>query len=97
MIKDAQGRKWFMRFRQYQQGWQWNARCGSVNLIQSSAETLYATKAAAVAAAERAITSSDAVATAKEFWRRVVGRGSECQLTADDVEAIRRAAAGRRR
>ena len=26
MIKDAQGRKWFMRFRRYRNGWHWEAR-----------------------------------------------------------------------
>jgi len=25
MIKDTKGRKWLMRFKQYRQGWHWDA------------------------------------------------------------------------
>jgi hypothetical protein len=89
MIKDAKGRKWFMRFKQYQTGWQWNARCG--NHGQSSGAELFATKALAEADARRVIPSRDVVAIARELTRCLMLRGSECQLTADDIEAIVRA------
>jgi|GraSoiStandDraft_17_1057272.scaffolds.fasta_scaffold1317181_2 hypothetical protein len=89
MIKDAKGRKWSMRFKHYQEGWQWDARCG--NHGQSSGENLFATKALAEANARHSIQSFDAIAAGGEYFRRLRKRGSECQLTADDHKAIARA------
>jgi hypothetical protein len=85
MIKDAQGRKWFMRFKQYREGWAWEARFGSRNgnQGQSSVET-FATKALAEEDARREIPSYDAVAQMQEFFRRLKLRRTECQLTAED-------------
>jgi hypothetical protein len=90
-IEDAQGRKWFMRYKQYRDGWQWNARHG--NHGQSSGSQLFRTKALAAEDARRSIQSHDAIASTAEFFRRVAKRGSECALTPEDHEAIRRAAA----
>jgi hypothetical protein len=75
MIKDAKGRKWSMRFKQYQQGWQWDARWKYHG--QTSGMTLFKTKALAEEDARRTIQSGDAVAAAEEFFRRLRKRGSE--------------------
>jgi hypothetical protein len=71
MIRDAQGRKWHMRFRQHRGGgWEWEARCRSENLGWSCL-TLFATKTAAEADARRVIPSRDvaAAANALEIFR----------------------------
>ena len=52
MIRDLKGRKWFMRFRQWRNGWSWEAECG--NSGQASDRT-FKTKALAEAAARKAI------------------------------------------
>lgn len=91
MIRDKQHRKWMMRFKQYQHGWQWNAEWKSFGL--SSGEQLFATKALAEADARRSIQSHDAVAQTQEYFRRLAMRGTECQLTPEDHEAIRQAGA----
>jgi hypothetical protein len=88
MIKDAQGRKWAMRFKQYSDGWQWNARWK--NLGQSS-DALFPTKVLAEDNARRFIQGHNAVAHAAEFWSRVAKRGSECRLTPEDIKAIQQA------
>jgi hypothetical protein len=89
MIRDAQGRKWRMRFKRYQQGWQWEARHGGYG--QSSGMRFFATKALAEADARHTIQSRDAIAASREYFRRLARRGSECQLTAADHKAINRA------
>ena len=89
MIRDTKGRKWFMRFIKYQQGWQWNARCG--NIGQSSGENLFKTKALAEADARSDIQGHDAIAHGGEYFRRLQLRGSHCQLIAEDHKAIARA------
>jgi hypothetical protein len=89
VIKDAKGRKWFMRFKQYRNGWYWEARRG--NAGQSSGFDLFATKALAEADARRVIQGRDAIAATQEYFRRLMQRGSECRLTADDHKAIARA------
>jgi hypothetical protein len=90
MIRDAKGRKWFLRFKQYQQGWHWDARHGGQGM---EAGKCFETKALAQADARRAILSCDHIAESQEYIRRLLMRGSECQLTAEDHEAIARAAA----
>ena len=85
MIKDAQGRKWFMRFKQYRNGWHWTARHDDFG--QEAGRT-FPTKAEAVADAERTIQSHDAIAQGKEYFRRLAERGSERRLTPEDYEAI---------
>jgi hypothetical protein len=87
MIKDAKGRKWFMRFKRWRNGWTWEARHG--NLGQETGQT-FKTKALAEDDARRSIQGHDAVAQASEVWRRVMKRGSFCQLTAADHKAIAR-------
>jgi hypothetical protein len=89
MIKDAQGRKWAMRFKQYDRGWGWEARCG--NHGQSSGMNLFATKVLAANDAYRTIQGRGAIAVGREYFRRLSERGSECRLTPEDLEAIQRA------
>jgi len=89
VIKDTQGRKWFMRFRQYRNGWHWEAR--HENLGQEGG--MFETKALAEADAYDVIRSRDAVAGMQEFFRRLRQRGTPCQLTSEDREAIARAGA----
>jgi hypothetical protein len=94
VIKDAKGRKWAMRFKQYQQGWQWDARLGSRdgNTGTSSArENFFETKAAAEDDARRYFETHDVVALTKEFFTRLAKRGTVCRLTAADQKAIGRA------
>ena len=93
MIRDAKGRKWFMRFKQYQQGWKWEARhdnCGQ----GCGWDEFFATRALAEEDARRTIAGSDAIAQSAEFFRRLELRGGvECQLTDADHKAIARAGA----
>jgi hypothetical protein len=35
MIKDTKGRKWFLRFKQYREGWAWDAKCRGMGLSKS--------------------------------------------------------------
>ena len=79
-----------MKFNQYRTGWQWYARCGSYG--QSSGLNLFATKAAAEADARRTIHGRDAIAVRAEYSRRLMKRGTPCQLTAADHKAIALAA-----
>lgn len=65
MIKDAKGRKWFMRFKRYRQGWHWDARHG--NCGQSSGRRFFKTKALAEADARRVIPSHDAIAIGAKY------------------------------
>ena len=88
MIKDAQGRKWFMRFKQYRNGWHWEA--WHKNAGQEAGQ-MFKTKAAAEADARRIIQGHDAIAQMREYSSRLRKRGTECQLTAADHEAIMRA------
>jgi hypothetical protein len=90
MIKDAKGRKWFMRFKQHQTGWYWEARHG--NSGQASTQG-FETKALAEDDARRSIQGRDAIAAMAEHFRRLRKRGSECRLTAADRKAIARAGA----
>jgi hypothetical protein len=92
MIKDAEGRKWFMRFKQYRRGWYWEARHG--NAGQGSGQG-FKTKALAEDHARRVIQGHDAFAHAKEYFRRVRERGAPCQLTTEGHEAITRAGANK--
>jgi hypothetical protein len=69
MIKDMQGRKWFMRFKRYRQGWRWEARHG--NHGQSSGMRFFQTKAHAETDARRQLQGRDAIAAAAEYLRRV--------------------------
>jgi hypothetical protein len=89
MIRDAKGRKWFLRFKQYRQGWHWEARCG--NYGQESGLNFFASKALAEDDARRSIQSRDSIAESSEYLRRLMTRGTECQLTAADKKAIREA------
>jgi hypothetical protein len=68
MIKDPKGRKWFMHFRQYQNGWHWEAGCGNAG---QAAGQMFATKALAKADAISVIQGHDAIAEAGETFRRV--------------------------
>jgi len=92
MIKDAKGRKWFMRFKQYREGWHWDARNYDGGSGIDSGFQLFPTKAAAEDDARHYIQSEDHVAISREYARRLTG-GSICSLTPEDHEAIRRAAA----
>jgi hypothetical protein len=92
MIRDAKGHKWFMRFKQYREGWRWDAHSECGGGCIDSGWQLFPTKAAAEADARRYIQSCDHVAYAKEFTRLLILRGTECRLTPEDHEAIRRAA-----
>ena len=97
MIRDAQGRKWFMRFRHYKNGWWWQARCDPrKSNLGLEANAMFKTKALAERDARTSIQSKDHVAEMAEFFRRLNKRGSECQLTREDVKAIERAGANRR-
>jgi hypothetical protein len=91
MIRDAKGRKWFMRFRQYREGWHWSAlnKDGGGGV---DAGECFPTKALAEEDARSYIQSRDNVAYAQEYMRRLCMRGTECRLTAEDIEAIDRAA-----
>jgi hypothetical protein len=90
MIRDSRNRKWFLRFKQYKQGWSWEARCGAHG--QGSGFNFFATRALAEADARRSIQSGDAIASGKEYFRLLKMRGGmECQLTAEDWAAIERA------
>jgi hypothetical protein len=88
MIRDAKGRKWFMRFKQYREGWAWDAMHGGQGI---EAGQCFPTKALAQADAQRAILSCDHIAESREYIRRLQLRGTPCQLTAEDHEAIRAA------
>jgi hypothetical protein len=92
MIRDAKGHKWYMRFKQYRDGWRWDARseCGRGGIDSYDP---FPTRVAAEDDARRYIQSWDHVAYAKEYTRLLRLRGSECQLTPEDHEAIRQAAA----
>ena len=90
MIRDAKGHKWFMRFKQYREGWNWDA-CNYDGGGGITSFKLFPTKADAEADARRSIQSCDHVAYAKEFARRLILRGTECSLTPEDHEGIRRA------
>jgi hypothetical protein len=80
-----------MRFKQYREGWQWTATHDGHGI--TSDLKLFPTRAAAEDDARRCIQSCDRIAYAKEYGRRLVMRGSECSLTPEDHEAIRRAGA----
>ena len=69
MIEDAQGRKWSVRFKHSPYGWRWDARHG--NHGQQLTGTPFATKDEAEADARQRIQSHDAIAAAKEFFRRL--------------------------
>lgn len=92
MIRDAKGHKWYMRFKQYREGWNWDAHNKDAGGGITSFE-LFATKALAEADARRSIQSCDHVAYCKEYTRRLLMRSRECSLTPEDHEAIRLAAA----
>jgi hypothetical protein len=90
MIKDGKGHKWSVRFKEYQNEWYWRARCDGYGF---EAARMLETKALAETDARQVLQSHDALAQAQEFSRRRRMRGSPCQLTDEDREAIR--AAGR--
>jgi hypothetical protein len=88
MIRDTKGRKWSVRFKQYREGWHWEARHGGQGI---DAGECFPTKALAQDDARSFILSCDHVAQSQEFIRRIIERGTPCQLTAEDHEAIRAA------
>jgi hypothetical protein len=90
--RDPKGRKWNMRFRQWQQGWTWEARHKNGHGVSSS--EFYETRELAQAAGRRAIETTDHIAESEEYFARVCERGTECQLTDSDWAAIRRAGTG---
>jgi hypothetical protein len=90
MIRDAKGRKWFMRFKQYRNGWHWDAQCEKGSGMEAG--RTFETKLLAEADARRAIQGKDHIAWWQEYRRRLEMRGSECRLTADDWQAIKQAA-----
>jgi hypothetical protein len=92
MIRDAKGRKWFLRFKQYREGWAWEAQCAGYRCGVEAGQC-FPTKALAQADALRVIQSCDHIAQSQEYVRRLLMRGTPCQLTAEDHEAIARAAA----
>ena len=59
MIKDLKGRKWFLRFRQYTQGWYWEAKCEGKDMRQTADMRFFKTKALAEADARRRIPGSE--------------------------------------
>jgi hypothetical protein len=70
MIRDKKGRPWKLRFRQSRYGWTWDARWNDYG--QTGGHNVpFATKELAVADAQQRISSSDAVAATKEFFRRL--------------------------
>jgi hypothetical protein len=89
MIRDAKGRKWLMRYKQYQQGWHWDAQHHGHGIESNKG---FETRALAEADARVAIQGRDTIALSQEYTRRLLMRGSECRLTDDDWGAI--AAAG---
>ena len=90
MIKDGKGRKWYLRFKRYQQGWQWEARYNYIGQSSGFFE-FFETKALAQEDAFRRIRSRDVVAESQERFRRLVRRGTVCGLTVADHKAIERA------
>ena len=74
MIKDAKGRKWLLRFRQYQNGWHWQAQFESSGsgFIQRAIKT-FKTKALAEANARKVIQGSDVVAESKRRVEQLTG------------------------
>jgi hypothetical protein len=93
MIRDAKGRKWYLRFKQYRNGWYWEAQCKGHG--QSSGWNFFPTRALAETDARRCISTFDAIAASAEFIRLLQRRGSECRLTAADRKAIKRAGTAR--
>jgi hypothetical protein len=93
MIRDAKGHKWFMRFKQYREGWQWDAYNHDGGGGIDSGDQLFPTKALAEDHARHFIRSYDHVAWRRVYSRLLLERGSECRLTPEDHEAIRRASA----
>jgi hypothetical protein len=92
MIRDAKRRKWNLRFRHWQQGWTWNAECKTANVGTGSAlNEFFPTRELALADAIKTILSRDVVAESQTFLARLRKRGTECRLTAEDLEAIERA------
>jgi hypothetical protein len=91
MIKDTKGRKWSMRFKQYKQGWHWEAR--HKNTGQESGMNFFKTRALAEEDARLTIQSFDHIAWGKELGRRLQTKKypMPCQLTEADWEAIDRA------
>src|SRR5262245_66536573 len=84
MIKDAKGRKWYLRFKQYTNGWRWEAvwrERGRNRVGQNCGDELFATRALAEADARRTIRSRDVIAMSSEYFRRLQLRGTDCQLT----------------
>jgi hypothetical protein len=72
MIKDKKGRKWFLRFKQYQMGWYWEARCGIYGQSSGAKGTKwFETKALAENDARRRIQSRDSIAVSQELFRRL--------------------------
>jgi hypothetical protein len=81
MIRDRQGRKWRLRFTQYQDGWRWEAKhegCGV-----GPGPRAHKTRELALADAERTLTTTDIVAISRTFARLAKGK-SLCQLTPAD-------------
>jgi hypothetical protein len=95
-VIDAQGHKWKLRFTQYQQGWTWQAEVEGLGLGMPSTSDpdggpFFASREEARVDANRRINDGrDHVAMAKELIFRLKGK-TECQLTAEDHEAIERA------
>ena len=92
MIRDAKGRKWSMRFKQYRNGWHWEAKHNKNGGFEAG--QMFKTKAAAEADARSSIQDRDPIAMWGEYFSRLRKRGTECQLTITDYEAIERAGRG---
>jgi hypothetical protein len=83
MIRDAKGRKWFMRFKHHSNGWRWIARNENAGL---EADTVFPTRRMAMNDAYRVISGRDIVAERQEYWRSIVKR----ELTDNELSAISR-------
>jgi hypothetical protein len=81
MIKDAKGRKWFLRFKQSSNGWHWRARHENLG---REAGIVFPTKGLARNDAYRVIAGRDVIAEKQEYWRSIVKH----ELTANERKAI---------
>jgi hypothetical protein len=88
MIKDATGRKWFMRFKEYRDGWRWTAQ--TIGGCIESGFRPFRSRAAAENNARRYFQSRDPIAAMNEMTSRLLKRGTFCGLTSKDQEAIER-------
>jgi hypothetical protein len=69
MIRDTKGRKWFMRFRQYREGWHWVAK--NPNASDIFAKRCFPTKELALEDARSYLQGPDHAAQMQEYIRRL--------------------------